>query len=729
MTRRALPLLLCIALVAAACSDGGDDDSASSTSTSGGGSPTSSATSEPRVPDDTSPVTALPMTPAAFSTFDEIPLVIDAPAYTGPATPTSLQGVSRPPGVEITPAEEEALTTNGFVVVPADYRQFQQAYDASSYAEGTAFVTTDAAYHAMHLAFSKVLREVEQQRLLPLLETLVSGGLDAALAQRDELAGTDLADSADRVVQLYQAAGALLGLDVGALGPLAEREVALAEEAALLTESPITSFGDCDPLRAISNCVDYSMFKPRGHYTRNPDLERYFRAMSLLGNSAFFLGSPQSLRIGLLATRVLVADAELMETWRHVYEPTAFMVGTADDYTPLELAEAADDALAGWIDDPAGISDNAVVNTVADSLRDRRRVAIDEEAASARLMGARFVIDSFVYDRLRWPFVGEDDNRRVVASPLDLASAMGSQTAHDLQEAAGESDFLHYDEQLDALRARFAERDPEEWGGTVYDAWLHALEPVWVSKGSAYPDFMRGDAWTVKDLQTGAASYAELKHDTILYAKQSFAAEGGFEPLGYTPRHWVEPDPVAFERMSAVLGMLRGGLVTRGLVSPSGAKDWLLGATTALLDSTIATIDRLGRLARDELARRPISAEDNDWLSGIGPVLEAQWIQSSDIDPEIGTPADDDTDAAVVADIMRSTAEYVEIGTGRIDRIMVLVPDDTGGFQVAFGGVYSYYEFSRPEAEGRLTDAEWRALLDSGDAPPRPAWQDEFLAG
>ncbi len=138
-------------------------------------------------------------------------------------------------------------------------------------------------------------------------------------------------------------------------------------------------------------------------------------------------------------------------------------------------------------------------------------------------------------------------------------------------------------------------------------------------------------------------------------------------------------------------------------------------------------INRLGRIARDELAGSPISAADNDWLSGIGPVLEAQWIQSSDIDPDIGAPADDDTDAAVVADIMRSTGEYVEIGTGRIDRIMVLVPDDEGTFQVAFGGVYSYYEFSRSDEEGRLTDAEWRSMLDAGDAPLRPAWQDEFL--
>jgi hypothetical protein len=56
----------------------------------------------------------------------------------------------------------------------------------------------------------------------------------------------------------------------------------------------------------------------------------------------------------------------------------------------------------------------------------------------------------------------------------------------------------------------------------------------------------------------------------------------------------------------------------------------------------------------------------------------------------------------------------------------VLVPDDEGTFQVAVGGVYSYYEFTNPPGD-RLTDEAWRAALDAGEAPERPAWQMAFL--
>jgi hypothetical protein len=81
-----------------------------------------------------------------------------------------------------------------------------------------------------------------------------------------------------------------------------------------------------------------------------------------------------------------------------------------------------------------------------------------------------------------------------------------------------------------------------------------------------------------------------------------------------------------------------------------------------------------------------------------------------------------------VADVASSPSEVLEVGTGRIDRIYVLVPDDHGTFQVAVGGVYSFYEFRTPAGE-RLSDELWRSMLDSGDQPDRPAWEAVVFGG
>ena len=85
------------------------------------------------------------------------------------------------------------------MVVPGEARLFHPLYQSFDYEGEVYFVTTDVGYHYLHLAFSKILRELEQSELLPILEDLWSGLVDAARLQRDELAGTDLADAADRV--------------------------------------------------------------------------------------------------------------------------------------------------------------------------------------------------------------------------------------------------------------------------------------------------------------------------------------------------------------------------------------------------------------------------------------------------------------------------------------------------------------------------------------------------
>ena len=66
----------------------------------------------------------------------------------------------------------------------------------------------------------------------------------------------------------------------------------------------------------------------------------------------------------------------------------------------------------------------------------------------------------------------------------------------------------------------------------------------------------------------------------------------------------------------------------------------------------------------------------------------------------------------------------LEIGTGWVDQILVLVPDDAGRFHVALGGVYSYYEFQQPitgpaDRRGLARDAQGRRgapSTDLGDA-------------
>ncbi|HEY7470702.1 MAG TPA: DUF3160 domain-containing protein [Acidimicrobiia bacterium] len=706
--RRVIVLVLSTALVIASCTGAAEDTTTTVTeaSTTATVVPTSEGSTTTTTPQGIS-VGLRPAQP--FATFPEIPLLGDTPPYAGPATPTSLDGVLW--ADQVPEAAHDLLAANGFVVVESGYGQFHEAYShVEMSSRQPLYVTSDAAYHYWHLAFAKALRDTEQQVLLPILEQFAVELNRLAEEQEAKYEGTAIRAETAQVLLYSQLLLALLELDDGPFPDEVEAELALIREHAGKLSSPTTGAE-----------VDYSLFRPRGHYTITPELTRFFLTMSSLGQTGFVVGSPDQLRTGLMLARLIDGSEELTGWWETLYDPTAFLVGLADDYTPFELLAAADTIRPGWEDDPTLITGDADMSALGEQLASVRPVAIDPANASMRVMGARYVLDSYILDQLVYPNVMEGGDR-LEASPLDVAAAFGSEWAHQQQVEAGEPEkYPEYEPQLEEMTELVAARETDDWAGTVYDGWLYAIQPVWNAHGEAYPDFMRTEVWAAKAHNAGFGSYTELKHDTILYAKQAFA-EGEAPSAPAEPRHWVEPEPVVYARLAAVARLMQQGLSDRDLLADEVAE---------ILDQLTAIYDNFARLAEDELAGEPITTEDNQWLETIGSSFELLWLLAAE---DVGGggagtggfPASPNDIAALVADIMSNPSQALEIGTGYIDQIYVLVPNDEGQFQVARGGVYSYYEFWVPRDQ-RLTDDEWRQMLSSGEAPERPDWTEVFL--
>jgi hypothetical protein len=688
-----LLLLAAVALAAASC----------------GGSSSSSSQPNATPPASNGTQLALPAPLVPFGLYRPVTLVgPDTPGYAGPATPTSLDKVSLAPSeraeLKAVPGLGPMLEKQGFGVVRSGSSLFQAEYEGNIYGGFPVYVTTDAAYNSWHLIFDKTLRDLEQKVLLPKLGRLVTRLVTDAKRQQAAAAGTPLAPAAGRVLQLYEVAAAALG-QKPALGPLARRELALIAAHNGTKISPITG-----------TSIDYSFFTPRGHYTLNADLRRFFVAMSVLGQVPFCLpgsfGCPGAgpTRLGILASLALTSDPAARALWRQIYEPTAFLVGLSDDYTPGEVAAAVRKAAPGGL---KALATDAAVRRVASALAEQRPVRINPQRASIRIMGTRFVTDEFLLDQLVYPHVGTQSKPRLLPSAVDLASTFSSAFAGQVMANEGAPSYANYDSQVKADQAAVAERPAEQWGSTVYDAWLYALEPVFEPHGKTFPDYMRTDAWAAKDLQSGLGSYTELKHDTILFAKQLVAEAGGdFSEL--KPLNWVEPDPVAFERLAAGADLLRRGLARRGLLSHEAG---------TLLATEIGMLHFLGGAARVELQNKPLPPAWDKRLRSIGDELAAIWWRTSQrSNPNPSIP----DQSAVVADIATSPKGVLEIATGEVDTLYVIVPARNGGFELARGGVYSYYEFTSPPGV-RLSDEAWRTMLEAGRAPARPSWESSFL--
>jgi hypothetical protein len=264
----------------------------------------------------------------------------------------------------------------------------------------------------------------------------------------------------------------------------------------------------------------------------------------------------------------------------------------------------------------------------------------------------------------------------------------------------------------------------DSWSQNLYWSWLYAFEPLLKSKGEQYPSFMRTQAWARKDVHTALGSWTELKHDTILYAKQVMAEMGGGAPPE-PPRVWVEPNPEVYARMLALTRMTYDGLERRGLLDDGAGINFTRTNLQRLDDLLVFLLD----VSQRELAGDTLTDEDYDRIKFYGGELEAITLSAADQEGEGGSPFFDEPEpAALVADVATDPNGFVlEEAIGHVYDIYVVVPDGKGGLHVAKGGVFSYYEFSWPMND-RLTDEKWRQMLEAGEAPDRPEWAGRFIA-
>lgn len=511
---------------------------------------------------------------------------------------------------------------------------------------------------------------------------------------------------------------------------------------------------------------DYSQYVPRGHYTRSEALRRYFKAAMWYGRMAFLLkGGPGALvseKDATIATiqaslisaelpNVKVNDATCWEIWNRIYSVTSFFVGTADDLTPYEYLEAMEKVLGTSFDVSQLANEVALLNLKAELAQMRNpeiyggsgvcliappvtKEKLYEclaDTKGMRFMGQRFVPDSYMFQNLVFPavgmYVGQNEPftlkitilglQRCFPRGLDVMAVLGSERAYDILKAEGDTEYqgedTSYDKQLDRLREEFDAVSEEDWNRNLYWSWLYALRSLLGDFGEGYPTFMQTEAWQDKELQTALASWTELRHDTILYAKQSYTpAATAMPPQPQPVVGYVEPVPEFYSRMLALTKMTRVGLIKL---------DALSSEEKSRLESLESILGRLIQISKDELEGRELSESDYEFIRNFGQALNSIVVGIEAKGKETTLVADVYTDA-------NPPMEVLEEGVGYVDLALVAYKVPDGRIIIGAGPTLSYYEFRWPMEQGRLTDEQWKEMLEQGQQPPRPDWVDSFYA-
>ncbi|NMC02996.1 MAG: DUF3160 domain-containing protein [Chloroflexi bacterium] len=708
----------------------------------------------PTTPPPTSEKSPTPVVPprakSLFAPYAPQP-VSSSPSLVQPAIAPDLSNVYVP---TVLSAEQRArLARDGVVGSPgAQEKEFFTLYEKARYANVPIFITSDSLLHVYHLMFDKTLRTAETEYFYPLLKTLNRALITEVDAQYQQLRGGPWEDAALRTVAFVAVAGKAAdpGFPVPAYAAeLAEAELALIQAADGIWPSPLfpgLQFGE-----------DYTQYIPRGHYTLSEDLSAYFKSMMWYGRMTFRLQTQDpaigeaETRSALLLVRALrntqVESRPALDVWADLYDPTAFLVGRSDDLTVLDYIPVID-AVYGKNPPLTTLADDAKLRefiAAADALPSPRILGLviavtDDETQvtkGLRFMGQRFVPDAYIFRQLIYRNVGTLSDRRGLPKGLDILAAMGSERAYELLDAMDETHYANYVSQMEKMRAWTGSLTVEDWTETVYNAWLYTFYPLLEKPAPQTPSFMQSTAWQDKQLHTSLGSWAELRHDTILYAKQIYAELGGdWMPTPPDPlpaRGYVEPVPEFYARLAALAAMTRDGLASRSLL---GAQD--ADSLSRIEELALA----LKQMAEKELAGIPLTAEEHERIRYYGGELEHLVIASAD-QPENASGAmpymEEEPQVAVIADVATDPDPQgigipqpvvLEVAVGRVNDLHVVVPliEDDGSIrlEVAKGGIFSYYEFPWP-AEDRLTDEKWRALLDDNAAPERPEWISSFF--
>ncbi|GAH43838.1 unnamed protein product, partial [marine sediment metagenome] len=241
---------------------------------------------------------------------------------------------------------------------------------------------------------------------------------------------------------------------------------------------------------------------------------------------------------------------------------------------------------------------------------------------------------------------------------------------------------------------------------------IYSLLPLLSDPGDGYPYFMQSEAWVDKQLSTALASWAELRHDTILYAKQSYTWR--LTSVPDLVRGYVEPVPALYARLASLCNMMTTGLDSRTLLSP------LMQYKLQQLQDLLLNLQTI---SIKELEGTPLTDEEYRLIEGSGKLLGD--IVAMPTDDLITSDADDDM--AVIADVHTdpNAEEVLEEGVGRPSVILVAVLVN-GELILTQGGVMSYYEFTWP-MDDRLTDEAWQEMLDNEEEPPLPSWTESFV--
>ena len=619
---------------------------------------------------------------------------------------------------------KQKLAANNMVITSSKNIQLFHIYEENDYRQIPNFITTDIMLQAFHMYFSYTLRLLEQQKFIPIIEKLTYGLYDESMRQAKS------ADGELKEIAAYNATFYAIPYYI-----LTDKKVEVPPEYKKMFD---------DELRNINKMEDnssefldfeagfpYSQFKPRGNYTRNEKLSKYFKAMQWLQLAPYCREQEKQLKDAVFVASVLntakTSDNEsLLKLYQSVFEPIVFLVGEPDNLSVLDIANYLNDIKIQDINISLQPDNIAKVNNfLIDLAKNRNKIKPKIEMSCSdkiNFMPARYLVDNEIIQEL--VDIKQNANR-AFPKGLDVFAAFGSKPAMNilLNTYKENEQWTDYLPTMKKMQQKFGNYN--EWNVSVYNKWIESLLAMQQTDKS-YPSFMQLSAWDMKNLNTSLASWTGLKHDVILYGEQPMGAEcGGGGPPAPICVGYVEPNVKFWTKLGELITLTQTMLEKNNLMT-----DELKGRTEQLKNYA----DFLLTVSKKELKKEKLTESEYNTIEKFGASIE--YFTLSVVDPDKyfdkwSQVEGADKSIAIVADIYTRNIlgcpknGILHEAVGNANNIFVVVEIE-GNLYLTKGAVFSYYELIQP-LNNRLTDEEWQKMLEKNKAPSVPVWIEKYM--
>ncbi len=614
----------------------------------------------------------------------------------------------------------QRLAEDGFAIVPARHEQLFEIYEENDYREFPNFVTTDLYLQLYHLYFDCMLRELEETSLLPLMIKFTRD-MHELLYNMERWSGSDetIEKIAHHNATYYNIAYKLF---TGEYISNPDKDDIDAEEVSKVMSAVDAPSNFMQDYKEIM--FGYSLFRPRGHYTRSEKLQRYFRGMMWLQTANFGLNHKDEVLAAVMQAYALKYE---IKEYEKLNKLITYLMGESDNLSlPQVMTEVEKTGLQ--IEDLIH-NDEAIAKITATlekvgNKQTRIRPKFEKTSHNKiNVMPQRYQPDAEVL--LNMVDYDNKPTKRATPKGLDFFAAMGVSAAEQILMDE-QTEWKAYNDSLKAMKKRMSEIN---WNQTIATQWMNTLKVLNdKEQKDKLPYYMVNPEWSKKDLNAALASWAELKHDAILYAKQPMGAEcGGGGPPEPVVKGYVEPNTGFWKKAIELLNNTEKLLKEQNMLTEK-----VSDATGRLREEAQFLLN----ISEKELAGKELNDEENDQLECIGATFENisldlvrqpdQYLMGwSDVQGA-------DKKVALVADVYTANADnnknksILFEAVGDADEIYVVV--EIGGYlYLTRGAVLSYREFIQPIDQPRLTDEEWQKQLEENPRKGVPEWMKRII--